>query len=348
MPLRLVKGRHGSPNWYIRGTIRGCSVDESTGVSDRKKAEEIRIKREAEILERSIHGHAVSRTFAEAATDYMSHGGERKHLAPILALIGKRKLAAIGQAEVDDLAAKLKPGASSGTINRSIYTPVSAVMNHAALKRWCEKPVFSRPKQPPGRVRWITHIEAARLIAVAPAHLKQLVIFLLSTGARLSEALYLNWSDVDLSKRRVVFRETKNGEDRGVPLPTEAVVALANLPWDREGPVFRRPGGRDKNGNVIWQPYADRNGEGGGQVKTAWKTMLKNACIENFTPHDCRHTWATWHYAENRDVAALMKLGGWKSPEMVHRYTHINMDHLAPGQDAIWGKSGKRKKKLAG
>lgn len=85
MPLRLVKGRHGSPNWYIRGTVRGCAVDESTGVSDRKKAEEIRIKREAEILERSIHGHAVSRTFAEAAIDYMTHGGERKHLDPILA-----------------------------------------------------------------------------------------------------------------------------------------------------------------------------------------------------------------------------------------------------------------------
>ncbi len=37
-------------------------------------------------------------------------------------------------------------------------------------------------------------------------------------------------------------------------------------------------------------------------------------------PHNCRHTWATWHYAANRDIIGLMKLGDWKSDKMVLCY----------------------------
>jgi integrase len=68
--------------------------------------------------------------------------------------------------------------------------------------------------------------------------------------------------------------------------------------------------------------------------------MLKHAKITDFTPHDCRHTWATWHYAANRDMLGLMRLGGWKSHEMVARYAHVNPDDLAPSIQGFWGESG--------
>jgi hypothetical protein len=32
-----------------------------------------------------------------------------------------------------------------------------------------------------------------------------------------------------------------------------------------------------------------------------------------------------------------MALGGWKTPAMVFRYTHINTAHLAPSQAKLWG-----------
>lgn len=48
------------------------------------------------------------------------------------------------------------------------------------------------------------------------------------------------------------------------------------------------------------------------------------------TPHTCRHTWATWHYARHRDLLALMQLGGWKQISMVQRYSHVNVENLAP------------------
>lgn len=340
MPLTL-KRRHGSPHWYLRGTVRGLCVDESTRTGDRKAAEEVRAVREAELLKRSVHGDAAVRTFAEAALSYMESGGERGHLAPIISAIGRRPLASIGQAEIDTLAKKLKPAGGPATQNRHVYTPVSAVLHHAARKRWCDKPVIARPKEPKGRVRWITHDEAEKLIDAAAPHIRPLVIILLSTGARLAEALYLDWRNVDLSAGHVEFLDTKNGEARGVPLHPRAVAALANLPH-RTGAVFRRalPYETAKGDKRPLGPAYEVRTGGGGQVKTAWAGMCKRAGIADFSPHDCRHTWATWHYRANRDLTALMELGGWKSVSMVMRYAHVNTSHLAGSIDQIWGKSG--------
>lgn len=347
MPLKLVAGRHGSPYWYIRGSVRGVRVDESTGCSRKEDAQEVLITRSAEILKQSIHGDSAVRTFADAALSYMASGGDPQHVDPLLLHFGpKTLLASIGQAEIEEAARRISPRGAPATLNRKVYTPISAILHHAARKRWCSKPVIARPKgHDKERVRWITHDEAERLIEAAAEHIRPLVIFLLSTGARLSEALYLEWEDVDLSRAHVVFRPTdvrgiKTDEARGVPLPPRAVAALASLPWDRQGFVFRRPAGKIKTTGRVWLPYESRGGAGGGQIKTAWAGMLKRAGVSDFTPHDCRHTWATWHYMANRDINALMSLGGWKSPAMVFRYTHINASHLAPSQAKVWGIDG--------
>lgn len=330
MPLRLVQ-RHGGKIWYLRGTIRGFRVDESTGTVDLKAAEEIRIKREAVLLTRSIHGDTVTRTFSEAAISYMQAGGERELMTPILKRIGRKKLSEVNQGVIDDLAERLFGDGGPATRNRKVYTPVSAVLHHAARKGWMPKPVIARPKEPRGRVRSVTREEAVRLIQNAAAHLKPLVLFLFSTGCRLGEALKLKWEDVDLSGGRVTFWETKNGEIRVVPMPPEAVAALANMP-NRKGHVFRTQKGA---------AYEDRKGMGGGQVKTAWAGMCKRAKISDFSPHDCRHTFATWYLRDNPgDHLGLMKVCGWKSVEMVKRYAHLNVEDVTPRVNGIWGKNG--------
>jgi integrase len=337
-----LRRRHGSPYWYMRGSVRGLRIDESTGLGDRKAAQEILALREAELVRQSVHGAPAVKTFAHAAASYMESGGEADHLTPLIEFFGLTKLGQIDADMIDRAAKKLarmKGGKAKApaTMNRQVYTPIAAVLHHAAQKGWCHKPVIARPKQPEGRVRWITHDEAEKMISAAADHLRPLVVFLLSTGARLSEALYLDWRNIDLEAGRVAFLDTKNGESRGVPLHSKAAAQLRLMPH-REGAVFRRPDG---------QPYADREGLGGGQVKTAWKTMLKNAGIKDFTPHDCRHTWASWHYAANRDMLGLMRLGGWKSEKMVARYAHLNPDDLAPTIDLVWGKSGGAKNKTS-
>ena len=330
MPLRLVK-RPKSPYWIIRGTLRRIRVEESTGTSDLRAAEEIRIKREAEILEQSIHGRRATATFAAAALSYLEQGGSKRFTAAVIRHFGTMPLARIDQDALDHGAKKLYPNASPSTRNRQFYAIASAILHHAAKRGWCSSPIIERPSTPPGRIRWLKIEEADSLITACSDHLRPLVIFMLYTGARTGEALWLDWRDVDLSRAHVQFPKTKNGDARGVPLHPRAVAALANLKG-RTGDVFRRPDGK---------PYSRaRNADdtsAGTRIKTAFKAACRRAGIVDFHPHDCRHTWATWHYQENRDLGALMRLGGWKSERMVMRYAHVNVGELQHTIDKLPG-----------
>jgi integrase len=156
-------------------------------------------------------------------------------------------------------------------------------------------------------------------------------MFLLYTGARAGEALWLDWRCVDLARAHVSFPKTKNGNPRGVPLHRDLVAELANLPG-REGTVFRRPDGR---------PYE----RPGSKFKTAFHGALRRPEIENFRVHDCRHTWATWHCTAHKDLIALQKLGGWHTLAMVTRYAHANSDNDLAGINelpSLGEKSGER------
>ena len=44
------------------------------------------------------------------------------------------------------------------------------------------------------------------------------------------------------------------------------------------------------------------------------------------TPHDARHTWATWHHAIHRDLLKLKEDGGWSTVTMVERYAKVMPD----------------------
>ncbi len=320
MPIKLVK-RPGRKYWHLSGTVRGIAVRESTRTDSKQKAEEIRALLEAQLLERSIHGHKATATFVEAAVAYMDGGGETLYLQPIIDAIGSLPLAKLDQLAIDKLAVKLYPDASPATRNRQAYTPISAVLHFAAKRGLTEHRPIERPAIEDERIRWITFEEANRLIAACAKHLRPLIVFLLCTGARMSEALYLDWRDVELARAHVTFPATKNGEARGVPLDRRVLAELAAL-RHREGRVFLTNRG---------VPYAEKpDGPGGGQIKTAFNAACRRAGIEDFSPHDCRHTWATWHYAANRDLIGLMKLGGWKSERMVLRYAHVNVSQLEP------------------
>ena len=131
---------------------------------------------------------------------YLEIGGERLYLKPIIARIGSVPLAKIDQALIEQTARALYPNASPATLNRQAFTPIAAVLNHAAKRGLCAKPCDRAAGTTQGAVRWITFEEAEQLIAACSPHLRPLVLFLLGTGARMSEALYLDWREVDLAR----------------------------------------------------------------------------------------------------------------------------------------------------
>jgi integrase len=321
--LKLVR-RHGSAFLYMRGTVRGIPIDESTGVKyeQRKLAEEIKARRQAQLLEESIYGKRVVATFSQAALSYLEQGGRQTYrLADIIKHFGTTKLSKIGQAELDAAAVAVFPGMQPASRRTHFFIPVSAILRHAFKRGWCNLVSIEWPPENEGVVRWLTKVEARALINEGH-HIKPLLTFLFYTGARISEAMNLQLQDLDLDRRHVQFIDTKNGTSRGVPLHplvVEALRAMLSVHRPNGGDVFRREDGAE-------YPTHTRASD---KIKIVFKRACKRAGITKFRIHDTRHTWATWHYQANRDLGALMKLGGWKTMEMVMRYAHTNVDELS-------------------
>jgi integrase len=225
--------------------------------------------------------------------------------------------------------AMLAADAAPATIRRGVIVPLRAVMLHANRLGWCDAPRFKIPREPQGRTRYLLPSEAERLILAAAPHIKPLVVFLLCTGARMSEALELQWRDVDLVGRRAIFWQTKGGSRRVASLPARVGLSLGDVSPSARGAVFRTNTGA---------AYADRARAGGGQIKTAWKATLRRAGLPTeITPHDLRHTWASWHYAAHRDLLALKIEGGWSSVALVERYAHLMPAGHEAEISAFWG-----------
>lgn len=336
--LRIVK-RKGTKSLYIRGTVRGRRVNETAGTADRQKAEALRAKRETELYEESVFGARATVSFQRAVLDFIEYD-ERSdatvfYAERLAAHFGVKLLSEIDQAAADDaVKAIVGVGAAPATKIRGVYTPLCAILNFAAARKWCDAPRFEKPTPPKGKTRWLTPAEARALIDGASPHLKPLLLFILCTGARLSEALDLQWSDVDLPAARAIFRDTKNGTDRIAALTPAALVALANIETDedgkRAGHVFRRDDG---------EPYVSRERLSGGQIKTAFRTAVRRAGIARCTPHDLRHSFATWFYALTKDLLLLKSEGGWATLRMVERYAHNAPSHIAAEVHLIWGAS---------
>ena len=320
MPLKLVS-RPGTTNLWIIGTVRGQRVRESSGTADPILAEEARSTREQGLYRAAVHGAPAAKvTFDQAILSYLTvearGDGTKARLARLRsALLAGATCDGITQAMLDKACLTLlRSGAAPATRLREVITPARAVLQHAARRGWCPVPAFETICASPARTEWLTPPEAERLVTAAAPHLRPLLTFLLATGARLSEALDLEWPDVDLRYGRATLRETKNGRDRIVDLCPRALAALSGLSR-REGHVFR---------TRIGHPYLTRNRLAGGQIKTGWAYALKRAKItREVTPHGCRHTWATWHYCMHRDLLLLRQDGGWRDTSQCERYAKL-------------------------
>jgi integrase len=113
------------------------------------------------------------------------------------------------------------------------------------------------------------------------------LLLVLLTGLRRREAAGLKWDDVDLVKTRTLtVRDTKNGKDHVLPLPTQLLDLLARRRAATDGPfVFAGK----KAGTCLVEP------------KTLTQAVAK-ACGVRTSVHDLRRTFATT--AERLDISS--------------------------------------------
>jgi integrase len=60
----------------------------------------------------------------------------------------------------------------------------------------------------------------------------------------------------------------------------------------------------------------------------AFRSAVERAGLTDFSWHDLRYTWASWHVQNGTPLHVLQELGGWASIKMVQRYAHLSGEHL--------------------
>jgi integrase len=210
---------------------------------------------------------------------------------------------------------------------RSTSTTVRymAALSHAftvAMKEfgWIDdSPIrkVSKPREPRGRVRFLSDDERASLLQACKEsgnqYLYTIVVIALSCGLRQMEILTLNWNAVDLDRGRIILHETKNGEIRQVPLTGHALELLRKYDKVRRLDTQLLFPGRFPNKPI--------------DIRSAWDNAVKQSGITNFKFHDLRHSAASALAMAGATLTELSEILGHKTLAMVKRYSHLSDSH---------------------
>lgn len=314
--------RTDSPTWWVNITHKGKRLQQSSGTSDRAKAQEYHDKLKASLWEQERLGVKPRYLWRDAVVRYLrettykaSHDSDIGRLRWADGLLRDKALVDINRDLLEKvIAAKLHTGVMPASVNRVLQL-IRAILRKAANEwEWLDRvPSFRFLKEPSRRVRFLTQGQAERLIATLPAHLAAMARFSLETGLRQANVSGLQWSQVDLVRRCAWIHpdQAKARKAIAVPLTAGALVAI-----------------REQIGMHATHVFSFR-GKALTQINTkAWRAALKRASIEDFRWHDLRHTWASWHVQMGTPLHVLQELGGWETADMVRRYAHLSSEHL--------------------
>jgi site-specific recombinase XerD len=158
--------------------------------------------------------------------------------------------------------------------------------------------------------------QAQQLLAAAelPWH-RCLVVLLLATGIRRSEAVQISLEDMDLTNRQLLVHG-KGAKQRIVPLTRQAVAAIQQYLPHRPNTESRR-----LFVNSRGQPIR------GYMINAALDEMLEKAGLagQGITPHKLRHTFATQLIHKGVDVRTVQELLGHADLGTTARYLHSDV-----------------------
>src|SRR5690349_3562376 len=229
--------RSGSPYWWVKLSHNGRRVQQSSGTTDRAKAQEYHDKLKASLWDQERLGIKPVHSWKEAAVRWLresTHKASRDldvmHLQWLDKLLGGLSLTEINRDVVDRITqARLADGVSNASVNRLLQC-VRVILRRSVNEwEWLDRaPKIRFLHEPTRRVRWLTRGEAEKLIEALPKHLRAMVRFSLETGLRKSNVTGLKWSQVDLVARKAWIHpdQAKARKAIAVPLSVAAVIVL--------------------------------------------------------------------------------------------------------------------------
>jgi len=145
---------------------------------------------------------------------------------------------------------------------------------------------------------------------------KALLLFMVDTGLRRSEACSLNWIDVDIPSDVVNVRRTKNKKTRSVFIGVKTRRSLLR---------YRRTVSHEDNDSVFQTQMGTRLTPSG--FRQVIRRISEKSGIP-FSTHDLRRTFATLSLRAGLNVLHLQSLLGHSGLEMTRKYALIVRDDL--------------------
>jgi len=146
---------------------------------------------------------------------------------------------------------------------------------------------------------------------------KALILFLVDSGMRRSEARSLNWIDVDIPSGVVNIRRSKNKKARSVFIGVKTRRALLR---------YRRTISHEDNDPLFQTQSGTRLTPSG--FRQVIRRISEKSDIP-FSAHDLRRTFASLSLKAGMNVLHLQSLLGHSSLEMTRRYVKIVKDDLS-------------------
>lgn len=226
--------------------------------------------------------------------------------------------------------ATLNKKRSPATINR-YKMALSAVLNFAVKREYIHKNPCHKIdslKESKGRERYLSDSERERLLEACKQSkwdkLYCLVLLAMTTGARRGELFKLRWNDINVKDRTAKLYDTKNGEDRTIPITQIAFQELMKHYVIGDDLILNS----EKRRFTVKYFYS------------AWIQALKLAGITDFRFHDLRHTAASYFVMNGASLYETGEILGHKSVQTTKRYAHLSENHKLETVDNVFSKIG--------
>lgn len=333
MPLKLIPPgkRKGNRFYLIRGEVGGRRLEVSAKTTDETAALRLKAELELRILADRVPGSGEEVTFGRGADLYVARRGlletddDWRRIEKLRRVLGARRVADIRQADLEKAARDLYPGRAPATLNREALRPAAAILHYCADNEYCPWLRVKLFKEPRPKTRAVTQDVAralinsvpelpaferrrsARYLAAAAERQRRkalLLLWLFRQGTRISDALKIEGTMIDLERRTVSRHIGKTDEHVEEPLHDEVWEMLANdppgpgrlFPWSSRRSVYR------------WlKPYCESLGI-------------------RFTPHMARHSLGKWLNEDGASLRTIMDTLHHKDVKSSARYQSTDIE----------------------
>jgi integrase len=331
--LRPNRKRKGTFYIYFTDRATGRSRERSTGTRDRTEAHQIFARWLSERDDAPAWDgprRAAQATIADVLAMYLEqHAAEHTASPETAAASVKALLGWWGERTCDFIKpetcrlyvrARKAAGIAEATAGRELTTLRAALGYAHKNGHLLDRPFVELPQRPPGRDRWLTRSEAARLLwesrrePHARHHLPLFILLGLATGARPSALFDLRWTQIDFDRDRIDF----NQPGRRQTSKRRPIISIPRrLRW-----FLLRAHARASSPYVL-----SYGGHKLTRVKVAFRKARERAGLgPDVLPYTLRHTAGTWLAQAGVE---LWIIGGWLGHTQA-RTTELYAHH-APG-----------------